>query len=169
MNMDEIATRNSAKTLPLPAQRAKLNVERAFTEDEFVRLARGRISRDMDDKWFIFMEEDVLFFHRSWSGVCIYEVHFDPRHAVTDVWVNREAQQYNASDNEYDQQMLNFLIDNLLLGRSTAFPMPSNLPSGVPQGLFQHNVSGTGYPEKQDQRKETFITKVKRIFKSKGH
>ncbi|MBI4760169.1 MAG: hypothetical protein ACOYYF_13050 [Chloroflexota bacterium] len=169
MNMVEIADRNSLKTLPLPRQRAKLNFVRTFTEQEFDCLAHGLIPKSMDDKWFIFMENDVLSFHRSWTGVCIYQVHFDKRHAITAVWVNRDVQQYKETDNEYDQRLLNFLIDNLLLGQSTPFPMPSNLPGSLPKGAFQHTVSRTGYPKKRDQEKETLRTKVLRIFGRKSN
>ena len=167
--MDKIANRSSWKILPLPAQRAKLDIGRTFTEQEYHRLKNGLIPRAMEDKWFIFMENDVLFIHRSWTGTCIYELHFDKQRAITDVWVNRDSEQYKETDNEYDKKLLNFLIDNLLLGQSTPFPMPSNIPGDLPKGVFQHSVSGTGYPEKQDQGKETLKTKLKRIFKRKGN
>jgi hypothetical protein len=45
--------------------------------------------------------------------------------------------------------------------------MPSDIPSNLPKGVYQHGVSGTGYPEKQHQRKENLKTKVKRIFEKK--
>jgi hypothetical protein len=166
--MDKIADRNSWKALPLPTQRAKLPVERTFTEQDYRRLAHGLVPKVMEDKWFIFMENDVLFFQRSWTGVCIYEVHFDNQRAISDVWVNRDAQQYKETDNQYDKQLLSFLIDNLLLGQSTPFPMSSNIPGNLPKGVIQHSVSGTGYPEEQYDKKETWTTKAKRIFKRKG-
>jgi hypothetical protein len=154
--------------LPLPAQRAKLNIERKFAEQDYLRLKNGLIPEAMEDKWFIFMEDDVLSFHRSWTGMCIYEVHFDKHRAITEVWVNRDSQQYKETDNAYDERLLNFLIDNLLLGKSTPFPMPSNLPSDLPKGVVQHSVSGTGYPEQQVEGKTTLKAKVRRIFKRKG-
>ena len=167
--MDKIANRSSWKTLPLPAQRAKLNIERTFSEQDYLRLKHGLIPKAMEDKWFIFMENDVLSFHRSWTGMCIYEVHFDKQRVMTEVLVNRDSEQYKETDNEYDEKLLNFLIDNLLLGRNTPFPMPNDLPSNLPKGVLQHSVSGTGYPEKQDQGKETLKAKAKRIFKRKGN
>jgi len=151
-SMEKIADRTSWKSLPLPTQRAKLNVERAFTEQDYNRLAQGLIPKVMEDKWFIFMENDILFFHRSWTGICIYEAHFDNRHAINKVWVNRDSEQYKETDIEYDRKLLTFLIDNLLLGQNTPFPISSNIPSNLPKGLHQHNVSGTGYPEKKNIR-----------------
>jgi hypothetical protein len=51
--MSKIADRISWKALPLPAQRAKLDIKRTFTEQDYSRLAHGFIPKDMEDKWFI--------------------------------------------------------------------------------------------------------------------
>ena len=153
--MDKIANRSSwKKILPLPTQRAKLNIERTFSEQEYNRLSQGLIPEEMEDEWFIFMENDVLSFHRSWTGACIYEVHFDSKCTMNEVWVSRDGEQYKETDNEYDKRLLMFLIDNLLLRQNTPFPMPNNIPSDLPKGVYQHTVSGTGYPEKEYPKKD---------------
>lgn len=153
--MDKTANRNSwKKVLPLPTQRAKLNIERTFSEQEYNRLSQGLIPKVMEDKWFVFMENNVLSFHRSWTGACIYEVHFDNQRTINEIWVSRDDEQYKEIDNEYDEKLLTFLIDNFLLGQNTPFPIPSNIPSDLPKGLYQHNVSGTGYPEKEVPKKD---------------
>ena len=142
--VDKIANRSSWKNMPLPDQRARLSVERTFPEREYNRLSRGLIPKRMEDKWFIYMEDDVLAFHRSWTGVCVYEVHFDNQKTIKDVLVNRKDEQYQGTDDEYDEQLLMFLIDNLLLEQNRSFPMPSNLPGELPKGLYQHAIFGTG-------------------------
>ena len=154
--MNEIANRNSWKKIPLalPIQRAKLIVERTFTDKDYNRLAQGLIPSAMEDKWFIFMENGTLFFHRSWTGVCVYELHFDDRHCINEAWVNRDSEQYRETDIEYDGKLLFFLIDNLLLGQNTPFPVSSHVPSDLPKGVYQHNVSGTSFQEKQHQSQE---------------
>jgi len=40
------------------------------------RIRRGYIPSIMEEKWFIFMEEDRLFAHRSWTGLGVYEAIF---------------------------------------------------------------------------------------------
>ena len=70
----ERATRESWKILPLPEKRVEIPFERTFTADEYQELARGVIPQEMEDKWFIFCENDVLYFHRSWTGYCILQV-----------------------------------------------------------------------------------------------
>jgi hypothetical protein len=162
----ETATRSSWKTLPLPDQSVKLHFERDFTEIEYKQMSLGLIPSTMEDKWFIFLENEIMFFHRSWTGACIYQMHFinsNNQYSVDDVWVNRNSEQYKELDNDYDIKLLNFLIDNFLLGLNTPFPIPSNIPD-LPKSLYQHNVSGTGYREKLHLSEENWVVKLKRIF-----
>jgi hypothetical protein len=42
--------------------------EDRFTETEHARLQEGLVLREMEDKWFVYLDEPYLFFHRSWTG-----------------------------------------------------------------------------------------------------
>src|SRR5258708_3375907 len=141
----EKATRESWKSLPMPATKKELVFGRHFTEQEFERISLGVIPKQMDDKWFIFLEDLQLNFHRSWTGHCIYQVRFDKKgeeFLVAEAWVNR-GEEYRNSDDNYDVALLSFLIDNFLLSKNSPFPMPNDLPSNLPKGVYQHSVSGT--------------------------
>jgi len=155
----EIASRNSWKALPMPDEKSRLSFERSFTQDEFQLISKGLIPEAMEDKWFIFLENHSLYLHRSWTGACIYQIQLERRgeeYVVTDAWVNRESEQYDANDNDYDGLLLGFLIDNFLLGKMTPFPMPKDLPKDLPEGVFQHPISGSGYPEVElDEEKKS--------------
>lgn len=73
----------------------------------------------MDDKWFVFLEDDWLYFHRSWTGVCIYQVKFkaaEERHQIIEVWVNRSFKQYKNVFKTFDNFLLGFLIKHLSRG-----------------------------------------------------
>jgi hypothetical protein len=63
------ATRQSWPNLhPLPTEHAQLMVERAFTQHEYAQIARGLIPEEMEDKWFIYLEDMTLYVHRNWTG-----------------------------------------------------------------------------------------------------
>ena len=64
----DVATRTSWKTLPLPEARVAVDFTASCTKEEFQRIRRGLIPREMEDKWFIFYEEPWLYLHRSWTG-----------------------------------------------------------------------------------------------------
>lgn len=46
----------------------------------------------MEDKWFVHLTDGTLYFHRSWTGRCIYwlELGFDTRYRFDRVWASRD-------------------------------------------------------------------------------
>ena len=127
----EPATRQSCSNIkPLSQQRAPLTLERAFTEEEYEQVRHGVIPKVMEDRWFIFLEEDVLYIHRSWTGFCIYQVSFKKdgeQYRVVEAFVNRDPNEYPATDDHYDARLLNFLIDHFLLQRPAILPVPAGV------------------------------------------
>jgi hypothetical protein len=138
------------KCKPMPTEHVRVKWDRTFTPDEWQRVCRGLIPRQMEDKWFIFAENDTVHFHRGWSGFCIYEMLVEQTKSgasVQAVLVNRDQEQYRWTDDAYELDLLDFIISNLMLGQHKPFPIPSdNSPGNVP-GLLQHHLMGTGYPE----------------------
>jgi hypothetical protein len=144
------ATSSSWKHLPPPAEREPLGFEALFTDEEAEQLMLGLVPDQMEDKWFVYYEDGWLRFHRSWTGAFIYALRLDGSPAgvrVVDSWVNRNRQQYAASDTEYDRKLVRFLIDAFLLKKpGVVFPMPAGV-QGSPQGVVQHSYVGRAYPE----------------------
>lgn len=155
--MAEKAQRNSWKTLPMPNKTAQLPYARVFSLEEHARISLGLIPRQMEDKWFIFLEDDRLYLHRSWTGMCVYQIQLqqkEDKYIVTDALVNRDPEQYQETDVNFDAAILNFLVENFLLGKRISFPVPSNLPTDTPKGVYQHHISGSGYPEIEFKKEE---------------
>ena len=148
--MMDTARPDSWKTNPMPASVAVLNYVADFTTDEFNRISIGLMPLEMEGKWLIFLTGNILNLHRSWTGDCIYQVEFDQdgeKYSVRRATANRDPAQHRETDDAYDSKILNFLIRNFLLGESLPFPIPSDLPTNTPSGVYQHHVSGTAYPE----------------------
>ena len=104
--------------MPFPEARAAIPFEREYTAAEYARIARGLIPHDMDDRWFIHLEGDDLFLHRSWTGACIFLVRFAPAgggYRIAEAWANRDPAQYRVTDAREDATDLARLIDLLLL------------------------------------------------------
>ncbi|HEX6747550.1 MAG TPA: hypothetical protein VF092_09705 [Longimicrobium sp.] len=134
-----------------------LRYRASFDEAEFARLREGLVPVVMEDKWFVYYDEPYLFFHRSWTGLPVYRIELKVTPAgakvVEALWSTQLADAPGA-DLEYEAKLLDFLLRNLLLGQSRPFPRPAGLVEPMP-GVFQHHVSGTGYPEsppRQDKR-----------------
>ena len=131
----------------MPEKRSRLALRREFTEGEYESIRRGLVPEQMEDKWFIFLEGDTLYFHRSWTGHCIFQLALKregEKYAVGEVVVNRDAGQYGGTDDAYDERLLAYLIDNLLLGGRTLLPTSKGLPAGIQTDLYHHHVAGAG-------------------------
>ncbi len=119
------------KTEPLPPERTSIALDLVFTMEETEIIRRGLIPVQMEDKWFIYWKDGTLFFHRSWTGHCIYVVHFieegdSCRMVRADV--NRDPDQYGETSEEEDAGMVPYLVNLLLLHRNGAFPGSGETP-----------------------------------------
>jgi len=109
----------------MPLARTALHLERSFSFKEYERISLGCIPRDMDDRWFIYLEGEWLYLHRSWTGFCIYQVRLEAvgnSYRISESWVNKDREQYVSKGDDYDQAFLSFLIDRALLGKETPYP-----------------------------------------------
>ena len=152
MSRSKTATRDSWNCEDMPPTTHTLEYTVQFTRDEFEQIALGLVPEAMEDKWFIFFEDDHLYIHRSWTGICVFRlriVEVDSEFKVIQAHLNSELE---SPDFAYQTELLDFLIQNLLLKRTGPFPMPIGAHS-APSGLFQHHVSGTEYPERQAKKR----------------
>jgi hypothetical protein len=120
------ARRGDWKTLPMPASRATIAIDRRFSAEEMRRIRRGVIPEQMEDKWFAFFEDGKLCLHRSWTGYCIYVATFEADGdgaRLTGAEVNRDPGQYLGMDPDGDRARILALIDVVLLRR----PIPEDL------------------------------------------
>lgn len=96
-----------------------IRLDRIFRPDEVVLLKRGVIPVEMEDKWFIYWLGNSLYFHRSWTGFCVYVVQFavaeDGSARIVSVLANRDPDQYSVLNDVVDAEMLASVIDVLLL------------------------------------------------------
>jgi len=137
------AKKSDWKTLALPGKRTTIRLNHFFTAEEMQRICRGVVPEQMEDKWFIYWKADSLYFHRSWTGVCVYVVRFNTQ---KDGWtmsaadVNRDAKQYSEVSDETDREMVSYLIDVLLLRQGAVFP--SSEPSAEKSALMNWSQVG---------------------------
>lgn len=109
----KIATKKDWKTLDLPNEVEQFIYERNFSEEELKLLSYGFIPEEMEDKWFIYMENNTLYFHRSWTGICIFKIEFKPnnKHIVI---ANNNKEQFTLDSNkkliELDK-LINMLLE----------------------------------------------------------
>ncbi len=143
------ASASSWKHKPPPSQRAALDYPRRFSAAEHARLLRGLVPRQLDDKWFVFVEAGWMLLHRAYTGACIYGVRLEPDPATggsiaAEAWVSRAREEYTRTDDAYDARLLAYLVDGLLLGLDAAFPVPDAIVGGDRASLYRNHVVGQG-------------------------
>lgn len=113
-----IAKLTDWQTEVLPSQRAGIPVDRLFSDEDMTLICRGLLPEKMEDKWFIYWQDNTLFFHRSWTGFCIFMVRFireDAGWRMDEAWANRDPEQYSVTSVELDAELLLHLVTMLLV------------------------------------------------------
>lgn len=113
-----IATKHSWINTPMPLKRESLKMALSLSFLEFERIKVGFIPQRMEDRWFIFFEEGWLYFHRSWTGFCNYQLRFEPKEhgfLLVESWINRDENQFRGGDLEAEQEnvlsLLSYFFD----------------------------------------------------------
>lgn len=112
-NTGSRATRCSWQNLRWPVERQHFDLPMHFNNAEAERLQQGLIPDDMNDRWFIFFEEGWLFFHRSWTGDCIFGVRLDETPdggRVLDAWSSRDDDRYKSPGLDDEKRLVADLI-----------------------------------------------------------
>lgn len=98
-------------------QRQQLLLAMSFTTEEYENLRQGRIPQQMEDKWFIFLEGDWLYLHRSWSGFCVAQVEIkrttDAMYSITDCWIERDAKFHTSIGDQADIGLIRSILSFL--------------------------------------------------------
>lgn len=113
------------KTEPLPDKHITLDLHLSYSNKDKQKIVKGLLPKVMEDKWFVYFDGGVLYFHRSWTGYCVYRVYAHDSgelFILTHVDVNREPSQYKQTDDEFDRRMLSYLVDILLLRKPSRYP-----------------------------------------------
>ncbi|MGB1249958.1 MAG: hypothetical protein ACPG8W_04950 [Candidatus Promineifilaceae bacterium] len=128
--MTQAATANSWRNKPMPEQHAILQLDGVFSAEHFALVQKGYIPQTPKDKWFLYYYKGWLNIHRAASGSCIFKLQITPKddHYVAPIVVaNRQKKQYKSVNDDYDVQLMAYLIDRYLLGRNPRFPTPGRM------------------------------------------
>ncbi len=101
------------KTLEMPQENEEFIMDYSLSKQDIELIKQGFLPQEMEDKWFIYYEDDKLFIHRSWTGYCIYIVDMSEISKLK-VIVNRNPEQHKETDIERDKMTVNIRLNSLL-------------------------------------------------------
>ncbi|MCL7379760.1 hypothetical protein [Streptomyces sp. 35G-GA-8] len=156
MTADAPLTRESFRRLqPINTPRPVPQLpNRVWTDEDWERIRRGYRARDMDEKWNVFVEGDVLFMHRSWTGHGVYEASFAPLAgggwSIASAVVEADGERYRSMGDEYDRLMMELVISAIVLGEAAAdlraglveLTARASGKTDLPAGVVEHSVLG---------------------------
>ncbi|MEU9992739.1 hypothetical protein AB0E10_39295 [Streptomyces sp. NPDC048045] len=128
--------------------------DRVWTDEDWNRIQRGYRARDMDEKWNVFAEADVVFMHRSWTGHGIYEASFAPvtggGRRIASAVVEADGKRYRSRGDEYDRPMMELIISAIVLGEPAAdlraglveLTARASGKSDLSSGVVEHSALG---------------------------
>jgi hypothetical protein len=110
----------------MPVLHENINSDFCYSVSDFNRIKKGFNPAVMEDKWFIYVEEDILYMHRSWTGYLLYKLVFkrDVNFYYCDTLiVNRDPSQYKGTDDDYDIWLVDNIIKKFLLKEPYQYAM----------------------------------------------
>lgn len=116
------------KTEDMPQECEEFYMDCTLSGEDIELIKEGHLPREMEDKWFVYYEDDRLYIHRSWTGYCIYIVDMSEPGRLK-VTVNRNKEQYTQTSIESDKDMVNMRINSLLNRRSQNTELMKNNPN----------------------------------------
>jgi ADP-ribosylglycohydrolase len=116
--MNETATKETWKNIPIDNPK-RIDIDLLFTDKQFSKLINGLIPQQMEGKWFIYYENEWLYFHRSWTGNGMYKAKLNKvtnGYSIKEFWAERNQEKYKNEDDNTDIETFSFLIARGLLG-----------------------------------------------------
>jgi hypothetical protein len=93
---------------------------RAWSDDEWDRIKLGYAAQGMDEKWDVFVEDQTMFVHRSWTGNGIFEASFSAAAGggwrISAAVVESDPTRYRRSSEQFDLVVLELVLSSVVLG-----------------------------------------------------
>lgn len=151
-----LVTRSSLRrVLPIvaPMPMAELPT-RMWSDEHWERIKLGYKARGMDEKWNVFVEDQVAFLHRSWTGNGVFEVSFAPVGGggwrISAAAVESDPSRYRRSSERYDRVMVELVLSTIVLGEPAldlrgelvALTSQESGRTDLPAGVTEHSALG---------------------------
>ncbi len=125
---------------------------RVWSQEQWERIERGYRAQGMDEKWDVFVENHVVFLHRSWTGRGVFEASFSPVDGgwhISAAVVESTSERARKASAELNRVLLELVLSAIVLGEPAtglrAELVRLSLPQGrpaPPEGVIEHSILG---------------------------
>ncbi|WP_226990057.1 ADP-ribosylglycohydrolase family protein [Cellulophaga baltica] len=98
----EIATKDKWKTIPMDNPK-RLDVSIFLNFEQLNKLKLGLVPNQMEDKWFVYFNNDNIYFNRSWTGYEIFKAKLNLNEngcEINEFRVEQNLEKYKEADDE---------------------------------------------------------------------
>jgi len=109
--------KSDLRAVDMPETFEVATMNRSLSEEEYQALVFGFIPRDMDDRWCLYLQDDWVYLHRSWTGHCIFKLKLEVSSdnvILTDIHINRDPDQYRSVNTEADKDEANSVLTSTI-------------------------------------------------------
>jgi hypothetical protein len=126
---------------------------RVWSDDEWERIKLGYAARDMDEKWDVLVEAQVVYLHRSWTGFAVFEARFSAVEGgwrISEALVESAPSRHRCDSARYARVMLELVLSNVVLGEPAvelraemaALLTPQSRKTEVPTAAIERSMLG---------------------------
>lgn len=115
--MNEKATQNSWKTIPMEKPQPYCT-HLTLTPEHFAKLQMGFIPENMDDRWFVYFDNDWVYLHRSWTGYETFRAKIQTEndcYTIKEFWAETEQGKFNVGSENKNIELFCFVIARVVL------------------------------------------------------
>jgi 8-oxo-dGTP diphosphatase len=110
--------RSDWRNKALPNQHCRVELNITFSRMQAACIMLGYLPEEMEEKWFSFYENNVLYQHSSWTHICVDEIYFtelaDGSFKATHALVNRDPAEYRETDADEDKRRIQQALRDLM-------------------------------------------------------
>jgi hypothetical protein len=115
--MSNSVSKSDCPTVDMPELYEVARLDRSLSENEYAALVCGFKPGGSDDRWIMYVQDEWVFLHRSWTGHCIFKLKLEISSGnaiLTDMYINRDPEQYRSVNTEADKDEANSILTSLL-------------------------------------------------------
>lgn len=101
---------------PFPNNSPSYEVEFIIKKEDYSKVFLGICPMNMEDKWFVYEENNEIYMYRSWTDVCIAKLFIkeldNKDYSIYNIQINGDKFEYKSKGKKED---INMIIDELQL------------------------------------------------------
>lgn len=107
------------KVRKMPVRTRRFDLDLVFDAAGMSAIRRGFIPTTDQQRWFMYFTGTRLRLHRSWTGILVYDIGFEPTPdggwRAFEVVINNDKRQYFMADEKFALDLIANLIENFLV------------------------------------------------------